>query len=241
MIVVDGAINEPAGEPAQRDGDQRQQNRKARQAKHMEDGGASSEACEPSADQRRHHLRDERNFAPHAQPELRIENAGRSGEGFAREQFAPLRADPGRVVIDLQQHGARGAEPRVERVVLGLLAFELRGRGVGRRRGVLRFGGELGEPLGRSCELRRHVGDRRLQGDAERVALGAQTLQVRIGKIRILERGVDRVQRGLGRVEVERDRILRRGGAGRHERESEHEPAQDLQYGTGRHLLPMDR
>ncbi len=204
MVVVDGAINEPPRKPAQRNGDQRQQNRKARQAKHMEDGGASGEACEPSADERRHHLDVERNFAPNAQPELRIENAGGSREGFAREQFAPLPADPGRVVINLQQHGARGAEPRIECVVLGLLAFELRGRGVGRRRGLLRYGRELCEPLGRSRELRRHVGDRRLQGDAEGVALGAQALQVRIGKIRLLERGVDCVQRGLRRVEVER-------------------------------------
>ena len=239
----------PPRRPVQRNGDRRQEHREAAEAEQMARRDACADAGEPAADQRRHHPGIDRDFARHALPELWIEDARGPGEGLAREEFAPPRADPGRIVVDLQQHGARRAQIGVERVVLRLLALELRARGVvggrsvlGRRRAVLGFRGELRQPLDRSREPRGHVGDRRLQGDAERVVLGAQALQVRVGQARAFERSVDRGERRARRVEIERMRVLRHGPAGRRsedkrrgEDKSENRPAQALQDRTKRH------
>ena len=108
-----------------------------------------------------------------------------------------------------KQHGARGAQVGVERVVPLLLARELLGREVGRGLGFSRFGRELGQALRRRGEPRRQIGDRPLQGEAERIVLGAQALQVGVGEVLVPERRFDRRQGRARLIEIERMGVLR--------------------------------
>ncbi len=194
---------------------------------------AAAQAREPVPDDHRDRSSVGRNFARYAQPQLRIEHRGGAREGLAREQVAPLRPDPGRVVVDFKQQRARGAQIGVERVVLLLLACEFRRRRVGlrNRRGgvVLGLGREFGQALRRRRQTRRHVGDRRLQGDAERIVLRPQALKVGVGEIRLPQRVLDDAQRVAGRFEIERPQVVGRSATDRRQHEGEGEQPQDSQ------------
>ena len=82
-------------------------------------------------------LRVARNLARYVDPELRVENARSSGEGLVGEEFAPPRHDASRIVVNCQEHGARGAQLRVEVVVPLLLGVEFGCGGVVGRCGRL--------------------------------------------------------------------------------------------------------
>ena len=179
----------------------------------------------------------DRNFPPDRDPELRIEDARRPGECLAREQLAPRRADAGREVVGLQQHGAGGAQVGVERVVPLFLALELLGRDVGGRRGLARFGRQLREPLGGGGEPRRELRDRPLKSDAERVVLGLEGLQIGVGEVLVPQR---RFGRGEGRARlVEIERMARpaprraRAPGGRRRKRPRERPRTPMQLAQG--------
>ena len=161
-----------------------------------------------------------------------------------REQRASPGRDPGGVVVDPEEQRAGGAQAGVERVVLFLLAGDFGGgRVVYRRRllvllGLLLVGlrGELGETLRRRREPGRHIGDRGLQGDAERIVLRAQALKLRVAEVRLPQRVLDRGQRGAGRLEIEPTLVLRRNAADGNHEEDEGETAQESEGGLIRRL-----
>ena len=142
------AMEDAAGEPAERSGDERKRQGRRRHAHLHRRGQPFADGAEPVADEALHHLGVDRRFPPDGNPQLRIEDARRPGECALREQLAPRGAYAGREIVGLQQHGAGGAQVRVERVVPLLLALELLGRDIGRGRGLARFWGELREPFG---------------------------------------------------------------------------------------------
>ena len=134
------AIDNPAREPAKRRGGQREREHDRGHADLQRQRRPLADRAEPVADQAPHHRGVDREFPPDSGPELRIEDARRAGECLARKQLAPRRADAGREVVGLQQHGAGGAQVGVEPVVPLFLALEFLGRDVGRGRGLARFG-----------------------------------------------------------------------------------------------------
>ena len=148
-VDVDGR-DHPARDPSQRDGDQREQNRARRPS--FEGPGASAEARAasprraPSSPARRAEFRSTR------QPEQRAEQARGSREGLAREQFAPRRADPRGVFVDLQQHRARRAQVsrRARRAWPSRRSAPRSRRRSGR--GFLGFWGQLGQPFRRGVQ-----------------------------------------------------------------------------------------
>ena len=159
---------------------------------------------------------------------------------MAREQLAPRRADAGREVVGLQQHGAGGAQVGVERVVPLFLALELLGRHVGRGRGLARFGRELRQALRRRGEPRREIRDHPLKSEAERIVLGFQGLEIGVGEILVLERRLGGGERRARLVEIERVRVLRPSPPERHEDEGENGPVQQAQCGLRLHRRPSD-
>ena len=112
---------------------------------------------------------------------------------------------------------------------------EILGGDVRRGRRFARFGGELLEALRRVGEARRQVGDRSLQGEGERVALGAQVLQARIVEVLVPKRCFNGGQRRSGLFEVEPMGLLRARAAKRHEDKGENNPAQQAQCGCRLH------
>ena len=176
-----------------------------------------------------------RELASDSGPKLRIENAGRASERSFREQLTPRRADARADVVGLQQHGPRGAQVCVEPVVPLLLVLEVLGGDVRRGRRLARFGRELVEALRRVREARRQLGDRPLQREGERVALGAQGLQARVVEVLVPKRGFSRGQRRPRLVEVEPMGLLRAGAPKRREEQGENNPAQQAQCGCRLH------
>ena len=87
------AINDPPGDPPQRNRRQRQESKDARKGQRLQGAHALPDAREPAAGQRLHHHPIDREFARDAHPELRTEEARRSGEGLARKQLPSDGAD----------------------------------------------------------------------------------------------------------------------------------------------------
>ena len=225
-------------QPSGSDG-QRERERERRNPDLQRRSDALPDRAEPVADQAPHHLCVDRSFPPDGGPELRIEDARRPGECLAREQLAPRRADPGREVVGLQQHGAGGAQIGVERVVPLFLALELLGRDVGCRRRLARFGRQLRQTLGGRGEPGREVGDRPLKRKRERIVLGSQGLQIGVGDVLVPERRFGGGERRAGLVEIERARVLRPGPPERHEDEGDDGPVNEAQGGRRLHLKAM--
>ncbi len=98
-------------------------------------------------------------LAQHGKPEQRAQHAGRAREGLLGEDFAPLGADAGDIVVDLQERGPGGAQIRVELVELGLLGLQLIGGGVGLRRP--RHGSWASTPRAACARRRAAASDRR--------------------------------------------------------------------------------
>ena len=227
-------IDKAARKPAERRGGQRKRDHDRRHA-NLGKRRQFAHGAEPIADQAAHHLGVHRNFPPDRGPKLRIEDARRAGESSPREQLAPRRADARAEVVSFQQHGARGAQVGVEPVVPRLLALELLGRDVGRRRRFARFGREFSEALRRRREAGRQVGDRPLQGEGERIVLSVQALQIVIGEVLVPERSFNGGERRAGLVEIERVGFLRASAPKAHEDEDEDDPMQQAQCGRRLH------
>ena len=154
------------------------------------------------------------------------------------EQLTPRRADTGADIIGFQQHGARGAQVGVEPVVPLLLVLEVLSGHVRRRRRLAGFRRELVEALHRVRQARSELGDRSLQGEAERVALGAQLLQARVVDVRVAKRRFSLSQRRPRLLEVEPMPFLRARASERRDQEGENKPAQQAQCGRRlRHRL----
>ncbi len=231
------AIDDAPRDPVNREGYKREQQHRPSQAEALRGRKTTADAGQPVPDSPGDRLDIGRNLARNAQPQLRIEDGGRARKRFARKQVATPRSDPGRNVVGFEQHGAGGAQVGVERVVFLLLGFQLRGRGVCRRRGVLVFGlgRQLGEALDRSGEPGRQVGDRRLQSHAERIVLRPEAQEIGVRQIRLLQCVLDAGQRVAGRIEVERPLVLRRGRKHPGKREREDGPAEKAQNRKRRH------
>ena len=152
-----------------------------------------------------------------------------------REQLTPRRADARADVVGFQQHGARGAQVCVEPVVPLLLVLEILGGDVRRGRRLTRFGRELVEALRRVREARGQLGDRSLQREGERVALGAQGLQTRVVEVLVPKRRFSRGQRRPRLVEVEPMGLLRARAPKPREDQGENDPAQQAQCGRRLH------
>ena len=167
---------------------------------------AAADRIEPVADQAPHHFGVDRNFPPDGGPELRIEDARRPGECVAREQLPPGHADAGREVVGLSSM-ARAARRLASSVSCRFSGLELLGRHVGRGRGSPALGVSSARRL-RRREPRREIRDRALKGEAERIVLGLQVLEIAVGEFLSLSAdSVARAPRASGRDRA--DGVLR--------------------------------
>ena len=233
-------IEEAAPDPLEQDRDERERQDSAGAAERLPRRDPAAKVRSPGADDRADGPGVARRLARHVAPQLRIEDGGGAGERLVREQRASPGRDPGRVVVDPEEQRPGGAQAGVERVVLLLLAGDFGGRRVvcaGAAWLVLvGLRGELGETLRRRREPGRHIGDRGLQGDAERIVLRAQALKLRVAEVRLPQRVLDGGQRGAGRLEIEPTLVLRRNAADGNHEEDEGETAQESEGGLKRRL-----
>ena len=232
-VSPDHALRDPSNRREQRD-------REGRDRDHDGDlpgGQARNDARPPAADQPAGRARVVGRFAPDAEPEARIEDARRRGEGLAGEQFAPRRGDARRVVVDLQLERPRGAQVGVELVVLLLFGRVIRARRVARARVLLRRRRQLGKAPGGGVEARREIADIGLQGDAERVVGGAQPLEIGVAEVGVLQRRVDAVEGRPGERKILADQIVlgARGERRHRQREGERDPEEQAGNGQEGH------
>ena len=133
-------MDNSARDPCERRRDQHEESGDRRYPNLLHERQPRADAVKPIGDLAPDHLGVDRDFLHDGDPELRIDDAGGSCEGFAREQLTSSRADARAEVVGLQQHGAGGAQVGVQRVVPLLLAREFLCRDVGRGLGLARFG-----------------------------------------------------------------------------------------------------
>ena len=156
-----------------------------------------------------------------AQPQLRIEDARRSGAKVSRanssRRFAPIRVALSSTSSSMR---ARGAQVGVERVVLLLLARRARRP---RRRSPARAPSHC--PWSSASVRRGACAEAASRGVRSAIAAcratpsgsfsRPQAQKVGVGEVRLLQRGLDGGQRRAGRLEVERALVVRGRGRGR--------------------------